>query len=136
MPSISSDSRTKSLAKRLLEVNSSSGNGITWINNLPCGQSPSTIYLWIHTLTNFHIKVFGSRIFVNNLNITFWCKIMHYITLTANTAAFTVTVVTNRSVLFVTILVPTEFSLNTSLTVHIRMVKPTARTSLTEALIV
>jgi hypothetical protein len=54
----------------------------------------------------------------------------------SNTAAFTVTVFTNHSVLFVSFSVPTGFSPYTSHTVHIRMVKHTAKTSLTEALIV
>ena len=54
----------------------------------------------------------------------------------SNTAAFTVTVFINHSVLFVTYSIPTGFSPYMSLTVHIRMVKHTAWTNPTEALIV
>ena len=50
------------------------------------------------------------------------------------TANFTVTVFKNHSVSFVTFADPTGFLSYMSLTVHIRMVKHTARTSLTKAL--
>ena len=54
----------------------------------------------------------------------------------SNTAAFTVTVFTNFSVLFVIFSVLTGFSFYMRRTVHIRLVKHKVRTSLTEALIV
>ena len=50
-----------------------------------------------------------------------------------NKATVTVTVFTNHSVLYVTFLVHSGFYHYMSLTVHIRLVKHTAKTSLIEA---
>ena len=61
-------------------------------------------------------------------------KNMHSIPLTK--AAFTVNVFTNHSVLFVTFSVHSGFYPYMTLTVHIRLVKHTARSSLIEAMLV
>ena len=72
------------------------------------------------------------KIVINNLNVFLMQKHALY---SYNKAAFTVNVFTNHSVLFVTFSVYSGFYPYLTLTVHVRLVKHTGRSSLIEAMI-
>ena len=96
---------------------------------------PNVMYFYFIFIT---VKIacitFLLRIFNNNFDVILYLQ--KHTFHSSKTAAFTVSVFTNHTVLFVTFSVPTGFFPYMKLTVHIRMVQHTARTSPTEALIV
>ena len=100
-----------------------------WESLFPYGM----YFYFIFTTVQIACITLLLKIFINSFMEFLYAKhAFHY----SNTASFTVAVFTNHSVLFVTFSVSTGFSSYISLTVDIRMVKNTARTSITEALIV